>query len=637
MKSIAAVVVKASMSKSKQKPPVSPQAQYQEALASFNQGKLRLAVRTCCQLLKQHPEYAQPWHLMALALQGLKRLTWAGQALAKALAIAPEAAHYWNTQGVIAQAEGDPLRAMHAFQRAVSLNPQMFDTYLNLAMIYKAQRQWPQEQICYQRILLQDHLHINALMQYGIALNQRGRAQDAISCFKKILYIAPQTSMARFFLGICMQQLGLLEEAAVCYQQVIKDNPQNSPAYVNLGIIYRTLGQFDRAIAAYKKAIELDPKQGYIYTNLANALTKMEHYAEAVKVYQHALSLDKRHADTYNGLGYALQMQNMLDEARENYEAALALQPTHIDAHFNLAMVNLLQGHYDAGFREYAWRWQRQEMTLIRSLFLLTMWGGQPIRGKKLLVFAEQGFGDNIQFARYLEILMVEGVYVYLETYPELYRLFQSIRGLSGIVRRGSPTPHCDYMIPITGIAEFFTQHEESIPKIMPYLHSVGEPREKIKALTFDRKKRKIGICAAGKATHRNDHNRSCAFDALVNVVKRKDVQLFSLQKPAPDLVKELDLIDAGSLCDDFNDMAKVIEQLDLVITVDTGLAHLAGALNKPVWVLLPYVPDWRWQLNRSDTPWYPSMRLFRQAAPKDWGSVWHALTEALDHIETLL
>ena len=208
--------------------------------------------------------------------------------------------------------------------------------------------------------------------------------------------------------------------------------------------------------------------------------------------------------------------------------------------------------------------------------------------------------------------------------------LFSSIEGLHNIIPRGSALPSCDFMSPVIGLAEFFTEDEASIPKKMPYLKPVGEMKAKLAELPWDLHKKKIGICAAGKKTHRNNHNRSCDFDALVKALQGKHCQLVSLQKPAPDLNNYPDLIDAGSLCDSFNDMAHVIKQLDLVITVDTSLAHLAGALNHPVWVMLPFVPEWRWQLDRTDSPWYPSMRLFRQTTRGDWAPVLAALKQAV-------
>jgi ADP-heptose:LPS heptosyltransferase len=217
-----------------------------------------------------------------------------------------------------------------------------------------------------------------------------------------------------------------------------------------------------------------------------------------------------------------------------------------------------------------------------------------------------------------------------LETYPELIHLFQSISGLTELIKRGGALPACDFMVPIISLAEFFTDNETTIPKSVPYLAPTGVIKPKLAQLPLDAHKKKIGFCAEGKKSHRNNHNRSCDFDTFIKKLQGKDRQLISLQKPAPDLKDYPDIIDASSLCDDFNDMAHIIKQLDLVVTVDTSLAHLAGALNKPVWVLLPYVPDWRWQLERTDSPWYPSMRLFRQDVRGDWKHVLKAVHEAL-------
>lgn len=632
MKSVAVAAVKVFMSKKNKRELTTETAtqRYNEALAAFNKNQIRQSIRFCCDILHYSRELASAWHLLGLALQRASHLAWALKAVDHALRLEPRAAHYWNTQGAILLSRGDRLGAIDAYQHALSLNPQLLDTFLNLALVFRMEQMWEREQFCYQHILLQNQEHVGALLQYGIGLYHHDRLPAAINCFKLILRKQPNIALARFWLGVCLQRLNLLEEAIPCYQQALRDDPKLIPGYVNLGVAYKQLDQPDKALVCYAKALECDQNLAHVYNNQGSALLKLERFDEAIVSFEKAISINPQQVDAYNGLGFAWQMKNELEKAREFYEAAIGKYAEHIDAHFNLATVLFMQGKYAQAWTEYAWRWQRNEMTLLRTMFRLPRWGGQLPKDKKLLVFAEQGFGDNIQFARYIPLLIVEGAKVYVETYPELIKLFSSIPGIKGLIPRGSGLPPCDFMVPMMSIAENFTENEASIPRTMPYLSPVGDLPAKLSKLPWDSHKKKIGICASGKPSHRNSHNRSCDLNELIRHLQSNDRQLFSLQKPEAKLQAYPDIVDIGRICDDFNDMAHAIQQLDLVITVDTSLAHLAGALNRPVWVLLPFVPEWRWQLERTDSPWYPSMRLFRQTRRGDWISVFHQLKEAL-------
>lgn len=637
MKSVVAAVVKASMSKKSKTVKAIPtmSERYKQALNLFQQNKTVECISECHALVRESPELGPAWHLIALCLLHLRKTAWALAAVKKALRIEPRAAHYWNTQGAILLERADRLGAIDAYQHVVAINPQMFDAFLNLAKVFHTERQWEQEQQCYQRILLQEQDHVAALMQYGMSLYYQTRIRAAISCFKRILRKDPKYVLARLWIGICMQYLDLTEEAIPCYQQVLRDDPKLVSGYINLGVAYKQKGEYENALICYRKALEYDPNIPYLYNNIGSALLKLERFAEAKDNYEKALTLNMNQSDAHNGLGYTWQMQNELDKAKACYEAAIALNPNYIEAHFNMATVLFMLGEYQLAWQEYAWRWQRDEMTMLRNLFRLPKWGGQSLQNKKILVFAEQGFGDNIQFVRYIPLLIVEGANVYLETYPELVTLFSGIKSLAGLFPRGTRLPNCDYMAPIISVAEFFTDDEASIPKNGPYLAPVGNMKPKLMDIPWDKSKKKIGICAEGKKTHRNNHNRSTDLASLIEIIKHKNRQLFSLQKPAPELELLSDIVDVGSWCDDFNDMAHAIDKLDLLITVDTSLAHLGGALNKPTWVLLPYVPDWRWQLSRTDSPWYPSVRLFRQEKPGDWASVLLQVQQALNELDT--
>jgi hypothetical protein len=301
------------------------------------------------------------------------------------------------------------------------------------------------------------------------------------------------------------------------------------------------------------------------------------------------------------------------------------VNPDFADAHWNLSFALLLAGNYEEGWQEYEWIWR-----LKKPMHTLPqpVWDGADIKGKRILLYAEQGFGDVIQFVRYAPMVAEKGAEVIVGCQKELKSLLKSLPGVSAVVAFGEALPHYDFQCPLPSLPRIFHTTLENMPSSVPYLHadfgSIAKWRDRLQNDTYSLN---IGLTWAGSPGHLNDRNRSCPIDLFVPITRIDGVRLFSLQKDIPkqwtgSSLSEMDIIDYTGDMEDFSDTAGIIMNLDLVITVDTVVAHLAGALGKPVWTLLPYSPDWRWMLNREDSPWYPTMRLFRQPSPGDWISV---------------
>jgi hypothetical protein len=322
---------------------------------------------------------------------------------------------------------------------------------------------------------------------------------------------------------------------------------------------------------------------------------------------------------------------NRTDPALATFEKALKIKGDHVDCRWDRALCFLQKGDFKRGFDEYEWRWK-----LDRSPprgFEQPLWDGADLKGKTILIHQEQGFGDMIQFARYVPMVKAKGATVIIEAQPELARLFSVLEGVDKVVNKGSPLPKFDVYAPIISLARIFATTPETVPADIPYLSAPDAHAVQLPASLG--KQMKIGISWAGRPTHQNDTFRSVAFRHFVELLGVPGVTVYGLQKgPAAAEVSdngcEALVLNLGGRLHDFADTAAVVAQLDLVISVDTVLVHLAGALGKPVWTLLPFFADWRWMTSGDTSPWYPTMRLFRQDQPGDWEPVFNAVREAL-------
>ena len=345
---------------------------------------------------------------------------------------------------------------------------------------------------------------------------------------------------------------------------------------------------------------------------------------EAISTCRQALSLNPDYVEAHNNLGNALKGQGQLEEAVNAYGQALSLNPDYAEAHFSLAIILLLQGKLTAGWKEYEWRWDLIQKFQKRD-FKQSLWDGTSLKGKSILVHTEQGFGDAIQFIRYVDLLCDLDTTVIVECHTALKPLFSSVDKIDQLVIKGEKTPDFDVHVPLLSLPYIFGTTLKNIPARIPYFYP--DPKADSTFLLGHNHKFKVGIVWAGNPKHADDHNRSIdlkQFECLLDIGK---CEFFSLQVgERREDIKQCGyhhiIKDLGKQFANFHHTALAILQLDLVISADTSVAHLAGALGKPIWTLLPFAPDWRWMLNRSDSPWYPSMTLFRQRKIGDWNSV---------------
>jgi Tfp pilus assembly protein PilF len=435
-------------------------------------------------------------------------------------------------------------------------------------------------------------------------------------------------------LGIEHHKAGRFAEAEEIYRQILAKQPDNPDAQHMLGVIAQQSGRLDAAIELISKAITINPKIAEYHCNLGNALREMGKPQDAINAYRQALQLNSGSAQFHYNLGNALSDLALFEEGIESYEEALRLEPGLARVHWNLALNLLVLGDFARGWREYEWRWRWSEFVSRRQI-PQPRWDGTDLNGKTILLHAEQGIGDTIQFIRYLPMVAARGGRIILECPAPLHRLFQQFAGIEKLIIAGHPLPNFDVHCPLMSLPFVFSTTLETIPAPVPYLSADTELSAAWTARLAGSARLKVGIAWAGNPRHHNDRNRSIPSPLFAPLARAKGIAFHSLQKRigAADHVLAptvLNLIDHSADLNDFADTAALIASLDLVISVDTAVAHLTGAMGKPTWLLLPYAPDWRWLLHRENSPWYPTMRLFRQKRLGDWKEVIERVLAAL-------
>ena len=450
----------------------------------------------------------------------------------------------------------------------------------------------------------------------------------------------PSDADLHFQLGNIFFQQGKPDQAAESYRQALELNPAHADALANLGCALRDLGRLEEAVLTLCAALELKPRGGEIYSNLGNALKDMGRLTEAEAACRAAVALMPSSPVAKFNLGCVLQDQRKFAEAGDFYRAAIAIEPDYVRAHWNLGLALLAQGRFREGWAEHEWRARTQRSWSPALRFEQTAWQGETLAGKILLIHREQGLGDNIQFARYASLAAARGARVIMLTYPPLVRLFRTLPGVSEVVADGDPLPAFDLQAPILSLPHLFGTELATVPAEIPYLRAdpvgVAAWRDRLAPLPG----RKVGLVWAGGVRPndpdwaRLDGRRSLALALFTEIAELKGISLVSLQKGGPAVqVEGFPIADFMDEIEDFADTAALIEALDLVITVDTAVAHLAGSLGKPVWILSRYDGCWRWLEDRDDTPWYPTARLYRQKQPHDWPEVLARVREDLKHL----
>ncbi len=542
-----------------------------------------------------------------------------GQALQQALAL--------HRQGQLRDAE-------KIYTRVLKAAPGNFDALHLLALVKADAKQMGEAYRLISAALKVNPNVADAWSNFANVLHALKRDEEALQAIDKALALKPGEAGLMQQRGNALLTLGRPADALPCFEAALKAGPANPDALNGRGLALATVGQASDALVAFDAALANAPLRADILYNRANALLALDRLEEAITGFDRVLARAPNHAKAWINRGRALQSLNRPAEAVPCFEKAIALDRDNADAHFNLALALLSSGDYDRGFREYEWRWKRSGMPPHKSSKLV--WLGEfPPNGRTILLQAEQGLGDTIQFARYVPPLARMGAKVVLEVHPELKALLSGVTGVTSCHARGEPLPAVDLTCPMGSLPLALKTTSSTIPADIPYLAAdqgrVAQWRQRLGSASG----KHIAIAWAGHARHINDRNRSLDLDLLAPVFELPGLSFVSIQRDlregdAEKLARYGNVTHVGGELNDMSDTTAVLALTDLTLAVDTSVVHLAGALGGPTWIMLPLAADWRWGVSAETSAWYPQARLFRQTALGDWVGVIARVRDAL-------
>jgi tetratricopeptide (TPR) repeat protein len=525
---------------------------------------------------------------------------------------------------MLAQQAGEYEKSIRLIERALALDPDDPDTLNSLGVSYSGQGDVQQANRCFRRLVDLRPESAEAYHQFGKTQERMGEWEDAAKSYQKALTLRPDSpafygSVARLK---CKQ--GAFAEGAESCRAALALEPGNHELHVQLANALTDAGDFGAAARALQQALALEPDSAAAVCALGYFFERQGDLRSAIDAYRNALTLDPKFGSAYFHLGIIHQLEGDLTKARRCCFLLQQLEPDSADARSLLGLIDLQEGNFREGWGKYEDRWNTLYGFRFRRKLLQPLWRGEALEGSRILLHAEQGLGDTLQFVRYVPLVAARGAQVCLEVQPRLYRLLAQTPGAAQVIRRGEPLPEVDWQCPLLSLPLALRTELHTIPTGVPYLHAdpaqVAAWSERLAKDSL-----RVGLVWAGSPLHPNERWRALPFELLTPLLGVPGVRFYSLQMGAPAAVAKqagsrlIDLQDAQT---DFADTAAIVTSLDLVISVDTSVAHLAGALGRPVWVLLGKSPDWRWLLERTDSPWYPTARLFRQPTLGNWPDV---------------
>jgi tetratricopeptide (TPR) repeat protein len=693
------------------------------ALRHMQAGNVQQAESLLRQIIDEVPSQPDAYHLLGIIAYQAGRYDEAVAAIRHAVSLNPGAADFHTNLGLALQAVGRVDEAVAHYLHALRIQPASPETIICYGNILLGQKKLAEAEACYRRALQIKPGLASAHNGLGLALEQQDKLDQARACFRQAVSSKPSLAEAHYNLGNSYKRLEIFDEAIRCYEEALRLKPNLAEAANNLGGVLARQGKYDEAIRWYREALRINGNLADAYSGLGHAFERQDKPEEAVECYRNALRLqpgsvearlglgcalerynrvdeavecfdeilrlNPEKAEALNNLGTALERQEKLNEALTKYERAMQLKPGYAAARWNRARLLLLLGDFERGWPEYEGRWTQG--CTVRREFHQPLWDGSDLSGRTILLYAEQGLGDTLQFCRYAQLVKQRGANVIVECQPQLIALLSSLRGIDHLAAAGSQLPAFDVQAPLGSLPGILGTTLETIPADVPYLRAasrliahwrgelsevrcptsdVGNRMSEIRRqVDFDIGLRtsdfgrsfRIGIAWQGNPAYGFDRQRSIPLKCFAPLVDSVEgIQLISLQKGAGrGQLKEMSGVrspvsgvssnsydtgrrtpDTGHVFDPsdtideasgaFMDTAAIMKCIDLVISSDSAIAHLAGGLGVPAWIALPLIPDWRWLLRRENSPWYPGMRLFRQRRDGDWEEVFARMAEEL-------
>ena len=600
---------------------------YDEALPCFER------------LLVTEPDNVEALSNSGFALLQSGRAAPALAPLERALQLAPRHVGALNNRGLALLRLRRAQEALDCFEQALVLQPHFLEALNNRGLALTELGRHGEALACFDHALALAPQYLDALNNRGLVLRKLHRPAEALPCFEQVLAPQPAHFDALNNRGLALVDLDRHEEALACFDRALALQPRREGSLVNRGLALEAMQRHDEALECFDAALRLRPDEPSVLINRAATLLSMDREEQALGSLEQVLRTEPDHADALQGMGVVLERLNRRAEALPFVERSLKLRPGDAETRCSRGFLHLALGRLPEGFRDMEARWDKPPLRNGRLKTAAPLWTGQPLGGKTLLLHHEQGFGDTLQISRYLPLLTEQQGTVILRVPPALLGLMRSLRGGARLISDREPLPPHDWHCPLMSLPLACGATLETIPAAVPYLAPEPARVEHWRQTLGARTRPRIGLVWAGRQFKPVNRRRDMPLDALRPLLQL-DARFISLQKDIPEGERELiaqlpELERHGETVVDFADTAALIENLDLVITVDSAVSHLAGALARPVWIMNRYAPCWRWLEGRGDSPWYPTARLFKQQAIGDWdGLVREVMGAAREFVE---
>jgi tetratricopeptide (TPR) repeat protein len=616
------------------------EATFQQALALHQQSRLDEARALYEQTLQSLPRHPHAWHLLGIIALQSQQMERACELIERAISMDPQIAEFHNSLGNALALRQRHEAAIPSYDESIALNPDAAETHFNRGNALFHTRRHEAAVTSYEKAIALKSDYADAHNNRGLALASLKRYPAALASYDEAIALKVDFALAYSNRGLVLKELNRFEEALAGYDRAIALKPDFAEAHSNRGLTLKELNRFDEALLSYDRAIALKPDFAEAHSNRGLTLKELNRFDEALASYDRAIALKPDFAEAYSNRGLVRQDRHQLETALADFSRAIALKPDFAVAYFNRAMASLMVGDYQSGWRDYEWRWKGDNGPIIKDVRYLAQpcWLGQEsIAGKTILLHSEQGMGDTIQFCRYAKWVADCGAKVILEVQPPLHGLLAGVEGVFQVVTQGDPRPAFDYYCPLMSLPLAFKTTLATLPARTPYIRSDAQKALYWKERLGAKTKLRVGLVwSGGFRAHQPElwaiNDRRNVPLPKFALLKHPDIEFYSLQKGQPAESELAQLLARGwdgphlthfaAELADFADTAALLEQLDLLISVDTSTAHLAGAMGKPVWILNRFDACWRWLMDRSDSPWYPSARLYRQESAGDWDGV---------------
>ena len=607
--------------------------------------QLDAAVSSYDQAISIKPDFVEAYYNRGLVLQGLNQLDAAVASYDRAISIKPSFAEAYSNRGLALQELNQLDAAVASYDQAISIKPNYAKAYCNRGSVLQELKQLDAALTSYDRAISIKSDYAEAYSNRGNVLHELKQLDSALASYDRAISINPDYAEAYSNRGNTLKELKQLDAAIASYDWAISIKPDYAEAYCNRGLALQALNQLDAALVSYDRAISIKPDYADAYFNRGTALQELRQLDVAMVSYDRAISIKPDYAEAYANRGVALLELKQLDAAVDNFNRSISIKADYAEAYWNKSLALLLGGHFAKGWELYEWRWK------IKSLNnSYPRWhGNEDINGKSILIYPEQGLGDFIKFCRYVPMVEALGAKVILKVPDELRIILATLQGGYTILKNAQLLPHIDFQCPIMSLPLAFNTTLSTIPNVNPYLKADLTKVQLWREFLGGKTKLRVGLVWSGGfrpnqpeiwAVNRRRNIKLAMFEGF----KKLDIEFYSLQKGQSAETELSDLIAASwdgptihdftSRLNDFSDTAALIENLDLVISVDTSTAHLAAALGKTVWILNRFDSCWRWMLDRSDSPWYPTVTLFRQSSAGDWTGVIADVTKRLETMQ---